>query len=356
MASESKTWLVLSLLLLAAASCVHGESQVPCLFIFGDSLSDDGNNNNLSTSSKANFKPYGIDFPIGPTGRYTNNRTAVDIITLLLGFEKFIPPFANTSDSDILKGVNYASGGSGIRNETGMNLGEHISLGLQIENHKVIISQIAARFGGVNKAIEYLNKCLYYVNIGTNDYENNYFLPNLYPTSHIYSPEQYAEVLTVQLDQYLKDMHEIGARKFVLNGLSPIGCNPFEISTHGTNGSCYEEGNAAVFIFNDKLKSLVNQSNIEFSADSKFIFVNYTAIFATFDKSHGFTVTNTPCCPTSDGFCIRDETPCQNRNEYVYYDGIHSSDAANRITAIGSYNASNPNYTYPMDIKQLVQS
>ncbi|KAJ1426855.1 SGNH hydrolase superfamily [Sesbania bispinosa] len=269
MASESKTWLVLSLLLLAAASCVHGESQVPCLFIFGDSLSDDGNNNNLSTSSKANFKPYGIDFPIGPTGRYTNNRTAVDIITLLLGFEKFIPPFANTSGSDILKGVNYASGGSGIRNETGMNLGEHISLGLQVENHKVIVSQIAAKLGGVDKAIKYLNKCLYYVNIGTNDYENNYFLPNLYPTSHIYNPEQYAEVLTVQL---------------------------------------------------------------------------------------GFTVTNTSCCPTSDGFCIRDATPCQNRNEYVYYDGIHPTDAANRITAIRSYNASNPNYTYPMDIKQLVQS
>jgi len=36
-----------------------------------------------------------------------------------LGFENFIPPFANTGGSDILKGVNYASGGSGIRIETG---------------------------------------------------------------------------------------------------------------------------------------------------------------------------------------------------------------------------------------------
>lgn len=86
MACESKTWLILHLLLLAACymqHCVHGQtqtSQVPCLFIFGDSLSDNGNNNNLSTSAKANYVPYGIDFPAGPTGRFTNGATTIDII------------------------------------------------------------------------------------------------------------------------------------------------------------------------------------------------------------------------------------------------------------------------------------
>ncbi|KAK7256543.1 hypothetical protein RIF29_29996 [Crotalaria pallida] len=54
--------------------------QVPGLFIFGDSLSDNGNNNNLATNAKSNFKPYGIDFPAGPTGRFTNGRTIIDII------------------------------------------------------------------------------------------------------------------------------------------------------------------------------------------------------------------------------------------------------------------------------------
>jgi len=74
-----------------------------------------------------------------------------------------------------------------------------ISLGLQLENHKVIVSQIASRLGSHNKAQEYLNKCLYYVNIGSNDYINNYFLPQFYPTSQIYSPEQYAEALIQEL-------------------------------------------------------------------------------------------------------------------------------------------------------------
>jgi hypothetical protein len=84
MESMVKTWLVMLILFLSATylqQCVNGKSQVPCLFIFGDSLSDSGNNNNLATSSKCNYSPYGIDFPNGPTGRFTNGRTAIDIIS-----------------------------------------------------------------------------------------------------------------------------------------------------------------------------------------------------------------------------------------------------------------------------------
>lgn len=46
------------------------EPLVPCYFIFGDSMVDSGNNNNLETHAKANYTPYGIDFSNGPTGRF----------------------------------------------------------------------------------------------------------------------------------------------------------------------------------------------------------------------------------------------------------------------------------------------
>lgn len=61
--------------------------KVPAIFIFGDSLSDPGNNNYINpTLSRANTPPNGLDFPGGPiaTGRYTNGRTTVDIIGKLL--------------------------------------------------------------------------------------------------------------------------------------------------------------------------------------------------------------------------------------------------------------------------------
>lgn len=55
------------------------EPLVPCYFIFGDSLSDVGNNNNLNTKAKVNYPPYGIDFPGGKaTGRFSNGRNFVD--------------------------------------------------------------------------------------------------------------------------------------------------------------------------------------------------------------------------------------------------------------------------------------
>ena len=58
--------------------------MVPAMFIFGDSLIDNGNNNNLPLSfAKANYFPYGIDFKGGPTGRFSNGYTIVDEIGFL---------------------------------------------------------------------------------------------------------------------------------------------------------------------------------------------------------------------------------------------------------------------------------
>lgn len=56
-----------------------GAQQVPCYFIFGDSLVDNGNNNQLQSLARADYLPYGIDFG-GPTGRFSNGKTTVDVI------------------------------------------------------------------------------------------------------------------------------------------------------------------------------------------------------------------------------------------------------------------------------------
>ena len=78
MESYSRKWCVV-FVLLALASSVAKAQQVPCYFIFGDSLVDNGNNNGLVSFARANYLPYGIDFG-GPTGRFSNGRTTVDEI------------------------------------------------------------------------------------------------------------------------------------------------------------------------------------------------------------------------------------------------------------------------------------
>lgn len=55
-------------------------------FVFGDSLTEVGNNNFLQYSlAKSNYPWYGIDYKNGrPTGRFSNGRTIGDIICNLL--------------------------------------------------------------------------------------------------------------------------------------------------------------------------------------------------------------------------------------------------------------------------------
>lgn len=62
---------------------VAQKDKLGASFIFGDSLVDAGNNNYLSTFSKADVPPNGIDFKASggsPTGRFTNGRTISDIV------------------------------------------------------------------------------------------------------------------------------------------------------------------------------------------------------------------------------------------------------------------------------------
>ena len=83
--SSSLAILLFSLYLLGN----HGDARVtlppnvtvPAVIAFGDSIVDQGANNHLKTVVKANFAPYGKDFPGGkPTGRFSNNKTPADMI------------------------------------------------------------------------------------------------------------------------------------------------------------------------------------------------------------------------------------------------------------------------------------
>ncbi|XP_057471506.1 GDSL esterase/lipase At1g29670-like [Actinidia eriantha] len=324
---------------------VFGEPQVPCFFIFGDSLVDNGNNNNLVTTAKANYPPYGIDFSGGPTGRFSNGQNMADILAQLLGFNMSMPPFATATD--VLMGVNYGSGGAGIRDESGSQLGARISLNKQLLNHGTTVARIGLQLGNKEAAATYLSKCLYFVGMGSNDYINNYLMPQFYPTSTIYTPQQYARALIQQYKQQLVALYEYGARKVALPGLGLIGCTPAEVATYGaTNGSaCVDSINEDVQLFNNELNSLIHELNNDFS-NAKFVYVNITEISLGDPSAAGITVINAPCCivlsNVGKGQCAPNQVPCNNRNTYVFWDGYHPTAIANVFLAAGAYIALTP--------------
>ncbi|KAK9051621.1 hypothetical protein SSX86_028248 [Deinandra increscens subsp. villosa] len=346
-------------LLHATTFVANGEPQVPCYFIFGDSLVDSGNNNGLATTAKANYKPYGVDFSQGVSGRFTNGRTVADIIGQLLGFTNFIPPYATATDQEIDTGVNYGSGSAGIREESGSHLGDRISMDRQLLNHETTISRLSALQNNKSFTDDHLKKCIYLSNIGSNDYINNYLIPSIYPTSNTYTVDQYAQVLVQQYSQQLKTIYNLGARKIVVFGLGQVGCAPAEIARFGTNGKpCVEWINQAVKLFNDKLKSLVTELNSEYQ-DARFTFINLTSISAPQGECLDFAdvpLPNNPCCKLrEDGQCVANSSPCLVRALSLFFDGFHPTETSNTLIATRSYITVSPADTYPYDISHLAR-
>ncbi|CAO2823465.1 unnamed protein product [Amaranthus hypochondriacus] len=340
---------------------VSGDPLVPCYFIFGDSLVDNGNNNNIASLARANYLPYGIDFPAGPTGRFSNGKTTVDVIAELLGFDDYPLPYARASGQSILKGVNYASAAAGIRQETGQQLGGRIPFSGQVNNYKNTVSQLVQILGDENQAANYLSKCIYSVGLGSNDYLNNYFMP-AYSTSRRYNPQQYAQVLIQQYAQNIRAMYNYGARKFALIGIGQIGCSPNQLAQRSRDGrTCDERVNSANRLFNAQLKSLVQQLNSQLT-DARFVYINVYDMFQDLinnPATYGFRNTNAGCCGVGRNngqiTCLPFQRPCPNRNEYVFWDAFHPSEAANVIIGRRSFRSQSSSDAYPFDIERLAQ-
>ncbi|RLN22328.1 hypothetical protein C2845_PM07G21710 [Panicum miliaceum] len=352
------------LLWLAAAACwaaavARCDPQVPCYFIFGDSLVDNGNNNYIVSLARANYPPYGIDFAGGPSGRFTNGLTTVDVIAQLLGFDDFIPPFAATSGDQLLGGANFASAAAGIRAETGQQLGGRIPFAGQVQNYQTAVATLVSVLGDQDTASDHLSRCIFSVGMGSNDYLNNYFMPAFYNTGSRFTPEQFADALIADYRRYLQVLYNYGARKVVMIGVGQVGCSPNELARYSADGAtCVGRIDGAIQMFNRRLVGLVDEFNA--LPGAHFTFINAYNIFADIlanAASYGFTVTNAGCCGVGRNngqvTCLPYQAPCANRDQHIFWDAFHPSEAANIIVGRRSYRAKSPNDVYPMDISTL---
>lgn len=77
----------------------------------------------------------------------------------------------------------------------------------------------------------------------------------------------------------LQTLYNYGARKFALIGVGQVGCSPSELAQNSPDGaSCVERINVANEIFNNGLRSLVDELNQD-QHDSRFTYINAYEIF-----------------------------------------------------------------------------
>ncbi|KAG9137376.1 hypothetical protein Leryth_017708 [Lithospermum erythrorhizon] len=291
---------------------------VPAMFVFGDSLVDNGNNNDLNSFAKANYYPYGIDFR-GPTGRFSNGETVIDLLAKLLGVPS-PPPFANpaTSGSRILGGVNYASAAGGILDESGQHFGDRFPLSRQVINFENSLSQLRTMMSG-RDLNQYLSRSI-----------------------------------------AIMALYSVGLRKFLLVGIGPLGCIPNQLATSKHDpGRCVDNVNQMLGFFNQGLVKLVDYMNNGTHPGSIFVYGNvYGAIGDILNNpsKYGFSVWDKACCGLGRNkgqiTCLPFAFPCFNRNKYIFWDAFHPTQAVNAILAQRAYNGP-PSDCYPINVQQM---
>ncbi|XVF09056.1 hypothetical protein REPUB_Repub07fG0058200 [Reevesia pubescens] len=328
--------LLVSLVGIAIKGC-HGKVVQ---FIFGDSLSDVGNNKYLSRSlAQASLPYYGIDFGNGlPNGRFTNGRTVADIIGDNTGLPRppaFLDP-SLTEDVILENGVNYASGGGGILNETGGYFIQRLSLWKQIELFQGTTEMIKSKLGN-QAADKFFQDANYVVALGSNDFINNYLMP-VYRDSWTYNDQTFVEYLMETLQKQLVVLHNLGARKLIVFGLGPMGCIPLQ-RVLSTTGQCQQRSNKLALSFNNgSSKLLVNLQSQLPNANFKFGDAYDVVDDVIRNPSrHGFDNSDSPCCSFGSIrpalTCIPASTLCKDRSKYFFWDEYHPSDSANELIA-----------------------
>ncbi|XP_010534856.1 PREDICTED: GDSL esterase/lipase At1g71250 isoform X2 [Tarenaya hassleriana] len=316
---------------------VAGQGRVSALFVLGDSLVDVGNNNYLASIARANYFPYGD----------------------LLGVSS-PPAFAdpNTSGIRILGGVNYASAAAGILEETGQHYGARYSLSQQVLNLETTLNQLRGMLSPANFT-DYLAKAIVVLVFGSNDYINNYLMPDLYSSSFTYTPPAFANLLLNRYARQLLALNSLGLRKLFIAGIGPLGCIPNQrASGRAPLGRCLDSVNQMLGTFNEGLRSLVDQLN-QRSQGAIFAYGNtYGAVGDILNNptAYGFSVIDRACCGIGRNqgqiTCMPLQYPCPNRTQYVFWDAFHPTQTVNSILARRAFYGP-PSDSYPVNVQQM---
>uniref|UniRef100_R7W4N0 GDSL esterase/lipase n=1 Tax=Aegilops tauschii TaxID=37682 RepID=R7W4N0_AEGTA len=241
--------LVSVVLMVVAAARAPAASAAPrAFFVFGDSLVDNGNNNYLLTTARADAPPYGIDFPSHrATGRFSNGLNIPDIISNTTPTIHCMPSFAmhasqfqigkccsvelepehGMSRTDavvsgehlgaepalpylspelrgakLLVGANFASAGVGILNDTGVQFVNIIRMGDQLRYFGEYQRKLRA-FAGEEQAARLVSGALVLVTLGGNDFVNNYYLVPMSMRSRQYALPDYVRFIVSEYRKIL---------------------------------------------------------------------------------------------------------------------------------------------------------
>ncbi|RXI06422.1 hypothetical protein DVH24_018464 [Malus domestica] len=341
--------IVLFLYCNAAAVELPNNEKIPAVIVFGDSIVDPGNNNNIGTIVKCNFSPYGRDF-VGkrPTGRFSNGRVPSDLVGNLtivivvsyfllallaqptttttshiplngvgcmnpktpllesVGVKKILPTYldSNLKIQDLLTGVSFASGGSGYDPLT----------------PKIVINAAV----GKERTATIVSKSIYIVCTRSNDIANTYLSTPL-RRPHYDIPAYTDLMVNIKQLQFVN----VSTRK-----INTIGCVLSQRTlSGGIDKGCSETANQAASLFNSKLSAQIDAFNKRLP-ETRLVYLDiYNTLLSLIQNptQYGFEVINRGCCGTGNFevsiLCTRySPGTCNDSSKYIFWDSYHPSE------------------------------
>ncbi|KAM7260850.1 hypothetical protein ACFE04_026325 [Oxalis oulophora] len=326
------------------------ELNVPAIYAFGDSYIDSGNTVILN-KMPYDILPYGIDFnhSLPNYGRATNGRTMLDFLAQVVGL-----PFPSTylAMSDAEKkstrtGINFASSFSGILPNTSSPTRKVWSLDKQIDYFEKTIDNLKSQFKCTKGFHNHMSKSLFVISSGNNDF--GFSLDVVYSYKWHNKLPSFAKHVVRKLSKQLKRLYKLGARKFLINKVTPMGCTPFVAKQ---SHACNEMRNELVSYYNARLRHELPRLQSKHQGFQYTLGDIYKVMMDAIQKPnvYGFTNTLDSCC----FHCEPKDPFCNDRNACVYFDIAHITEAMHFLVIKRYF--TEPSLCTPISPIQLIQA
>ncbi|XP_051144969.1 GDSL esterase/lipase At1g09390-like [Andrographis paniculata] len=322
---------------LAQARC----KKPPIIFNFGDSNSDTGGS---ASGLGFPFKlPFGRSFFGRPAGRFCDGRLVIDFLCQSLN-TRLLRPYLDPFGSTFANGANFAiSGSQTLPRFTPFVLDVQLMQFQYFKNHS---TELAA--AGVSSLISYdrFKDALYMIDIGQNDIADSFVKGFSYAQLAQKIPSVLAEIQGA-----IQQIYDQGGRKFWVHNTGPLGCLPQKLALANDTLSldrdsfgCIRKYNDAAKLFNEGLRRKCVRLRSQMK-DATIVYVDMYAIkmdIIANSSTYGFSNPLMACCGAGGPpyNYIRGLTcgvpgynACDQNSRFVSWDGVHYTEAANKLIA-----------------------
>lgn len=319
---------------------IGGCLRAPVIFNFGDSNSDTG-----GLVAGLGFpvnSPYGRSFFGRSTGRLSDGRLILDFLCQSLK-TRFLSPYLESLGSNFQNGANFAVVGSSTLPEyKPFALNVQVMQFLHFRSRSLELAATGAK-GYINE--EGFRNALYMIDIGQNDLADS-FSKNL---SYVQVVKTIPLVIE-EIKKAMKVLYDQGGRKFWIHNTGPLGCLPQKLwlvqhkkGDLDTSG-CISSYNSAAQLFNTALLHMCQLMRSEL-AGATIVHVDIYSIkydIISHGSKYGFLSPLMACCGAGGppyNYNIQmtcgnyGSQACNNGSQFVSWDGIHYTEAANVIVA-----------------------